>query len=53
MTEVLSFMLLIFGLLYGIKSLILVSSRHDNIKEFSIHISLTKGIEVKSLFYKK
>ena len=53
MTEILSFILLILGLLCGIKFLISVSSRHDNTKEFSIRISFTKGIEVKSLFYKK
>lgn len=53
MQAILTFVFCIIALLCASGILILVLSRYDNIKELQFHISFTKGVEIKSLFYKK
>lgn len=53
MEIILTFVFCMIALLCLTVILILVLAMHDNIKELQFRISFTKGVEVKSLFYKK
>ena len=53
MSEILTFIIHAGVILILNNSLMLLLTKYDNIKEFSIKISFANGIEFKSLFYKK
>ena len=49
----LAFVLLIVNCFFGFGTLLFVLTKHDSIKQFEFRMTLKRGIEVKSLFYKK
>lgn len=53
MTALLSFCLGLAGVLCGSVVTVLILSKHENIRDLQVKVSLRNGFEIKSRFYKQ